>query len=112
VRRGFCPFFIGDIMVKAIVKTTVKFTGLGIVNTGTVYEAESFKELPEAIQQEIAAGTEVIQVIENSKKEKPKPEKSQKKVVEEEEVEEEEVEEEEVVEKEKPKPVRRRKRTQ
>jgi hypothetical protein len=111
VRRGFCPFFIGDIMVKAIVKTTVKFTGLGIVNTGTVYEAESFKELPEAIQQEIAAGTEVIQVIESSKKEK-KPEKSQKKVVEEEEVEEEEVEEEEVVEKEKPKPVRRRKRTQ
>lgn len=88
-------------MVKAIVKTTVKFTGLGIVNTGTVYEAESFEELPEAIQQEIEAGTEVIQVIENSKKEK-KPEKSQKKVVEEEEVE----------EKEKPKPVRRRKRTQ
>ena len=88
-------------MVKAIVKTTVKFTGLGIVNTGTVYEAESFEKLPEVIQQEIEAGTGVIQVIENSKKEK-KPEKIQKKVV----------EEEEVVEKEKPKPVRRRKRTQ
>ena len=88
-------------MIKAIVKTTVKFTGLGIVNTGTVYEAESFEELPEAIQQEIEADTEVIQVIENSKKEK-KPEKIQKKVV----------EEEEVVEKEKPKPVRRRKRIQ
>jgi len=98
-------------MIKAIVTKTMKFSGMGVIPSGSVFKAKTKKELPVEIFKEIEAGTGLIKVIEEKeatpvKKKPPAQKKAEPK--------QEEVEENTVEEKkeEKPSTTRtRRKRT-